>query len=63
MERGYKWVDNSPLDYVNWGKGEPNDYGGDENCVEMQSRSGQWNDLSCSRYRQYMCKKKLGENY
>jgi hypothetical protein len=61
VERGYTWIDNSPLDYINWYDGEPNDYTGRENCIEMQTRSGQWNDVSCRYYRQFMCKKNIGE--
>ncbi|CAB3985203.1 macrophage mannose receptor 1-like, partial [Paramuricea clavata] len=59
VERGYTWIDNSPLDYINWHDGEPNDYTGHENCIEMQTRSGQWNDLSCRYYRPFMCKKNI----
>ena len=61
-ERGYSWVDNSPVNYVNWRDGEPNDHTGYENCIEMQTRSGQWNDLPCTIWRQFMCKKNIGEN-
>ena len=39
---------------------EPNDYSQSENCVEMQTRSGQWNDVRCYTRRHFMCKKKLG---
>jgi hypothetical protein len=42
--------------------GEPNDVSGSENCIEMQTRSGQWNDLPCQYYRQFMCKKNIGRN-
>lgn len=62
MESAFKWTDNSPLDYVNWKSGEPNNWAGFENCVEMQTRSGQWNDLPCNYNRQFICKKKMGEN-
>lgn len=62
MERSFEWIDDSPLDYVNWYDGEPNNYYGYENCVEMQTRSGRWNDLACHNYRQFICKKELGEN-
>ena len=61
-ESGYKWIDDSQLDYVNWQEGEPNNYGGYENCIEMQTRRGQWNDLPCNFYRPFMCKKNIGEN-
>ncbi|XP_028395191.1 uncharacterized protein LOC114519267 isoform X2 [Dendronephthya gigantea] len=59
VERGYRWVDNSPVDYINWEDGEPNDYNGRENCVEMKSKSGRWNDLYCTNNLEYMCKKNI----
>ena len=43
------WVDGSPLDFANWSAGEPNNAGGNENCVHMQwdpASPGAWNDLN-----------------
>lgn len=46
IEGTYKWASGQPLDYTNWSSGEPNNYGGNEDYVEMSSnRSGKWNDL------------------
>ena len=49
------WVDGSSADYTNWDKGEPNDAGGTENCVETFPRAGVWNDQTCSDYDYYVC--------
>ena len=52
------WVDGSSADYTNWNKGEPNNYGGNqEDCVEMYptSKVGKWNDLPCRRDNYYVC--------
>ncbi len=39
------WVDKSPIDYVNWDSGEPNNLGGLEPYVEMWIYgNGVWND-------------------
>ncbi|CAM4466224.1 unnamed protein product [Leuciscus chuanchicus] len=48
-----KWVDNSTLNQGFWFKDEPNNKGGDEDCVELiPSDSIQnWNDLPCSEKR------------
>ena len=32
---GYGWSDFTALNYVNWGKNEPNNHNGQENCVMM----------------------------
>lgn len=38
-----------PGAYANWGTGEPNDSGGNEDCAQFLSGgSGQWNDLPCT---------------
>lgn len=31
----FVWTDATPLDYTNWHAGEPNNYHGDENCVQV----------------------------
>ena len=53
QEGGFVWDDASPVDYVNWAPGEPNQGGATslENAVEMDfrdsiGRSGAWNDAS-----------------
>jgi hypothetical protein len=45
--QGTGWISNTgtPLSYTNWGAGEPNNYGGVENCCTITG-TGQWNDLS-----------------
>lgn len=37
-----------PLTYSNWYQGEPNDYGGDEDCVLAFVGQGSWNDVPCN---------------
>jgi hypothetical protein len=44
----------SPLPFSDWHTGEPNDYGGNEDCVEYSN--GGWNDNSCAREkRKFIC--------
>ena len=48
---GYHWSDLTPLDYVNWGKGEPNNHNGKELCVQLVINA----DLSTSTWNDYFC--------
>ncbi|NXN73667.1 MRC1 protein, partial [Himantopus himantopus] len=50
------WQDNSALDFVNWGEGQPS---GDQldYCVELSAFSGYWSILPCSSQKGFVCKK------
>ncbi|XP_052254421.1 macrophage mannose receptor 1-like [Dreissena polymorpha] len=54
---GFKWVDTSAVDYVNWAPTEPNDFYGMEKCVTMFRLNGLWNDQNCNRPQGFVCKK------
>lgn len=56
---GFSWRDNSPVNFLNWNKGEPSDpmSSSQEECVEMYTDSGKWNDVTCFTKRRYVCKK------
>lgn len=45
-EGTFAWYDQSPITYTNWASGEPNNTGGDEDCVQIYPNGG-WNDLPC----------------
>ncbi|XP_067260926.1 CD209 antigen-like protein C [Chanodichthys erythropterus] len=54
------WVDNKPLNQEFWFRDQPDDYEGDEDCVELiptQDPGNNWNDLPCSRKRKGICEK------
>ncbi|CAH1779946.1 unnamed protein product [Owenia fusiformis] len=59
-QNGWLWIDRTPTDYVNWNKGEPNDWGGAERCVNMYSKTGYWNDEQCNMPHSFICKKSKG---
>ncbi|KFV89053.1 Macrophage mannose receptor 1 [Fulmarus glacialis] len=50
------WQDNSALDFVNWGEGQPSEDQLDY-CVQLSAFSGYWNILPCSSQKGYICKK------
>jgi len=50
-------------DYSNWAPNQPDNAGGNENCVERlnaNTGAGQWNDLDCGQQDYYACEKTNG---
>lgn len=57
LEGEFTWTDKSPLNYTGWAGGEPNDAGGNEDCVHIASwAGGQWNDVACQVELRYVCR-------
>ncbi|XP_042329971.1 macrophage mannose receptor 1-like [Sceloporus undulatus] len=58
---GFAWSDDSPLGYVNWGYGEPNNYNGIEHCAELNADARmRWNDVHCDELYSWICQLKKG---
>lgn len=56
VEGKFAWSDGTPLDYMNWNEGEPNN-AGNEDCASLPIwAGGLWNDLPCDLPRPYVCK-------
>ncbi|PIO57640.1 lectin C-type domain protein [Teladorsagia circumcincta] len=67
--KAWSWVDGQPFKYTNWDPpGEPNNVGGNEQCIEMYTRLGarvgkyenpkKWNDVACStKMKSFVCKR------
>ncbi|XP_070535731.1 macrophage mannose receptor 1-like [Ptychodera flava] len=53
----HMWSDGTPVDYVNWDEGQPDDAYGQEKCVELRTTDGEWNDLNCGDIHTFVCKK------
>ncbi|XP_021339906.1 neurocan core protein-like [Mizuhopecten yessoensis] len=54
-EGEWRWIsDNSTVTFTDWKAGEPNDVGGDEDCVIMGIH---WNDDSCTKKHPFICEK------
>ena len=54
VEKGWDAASLTGVSHTNWQSGEPNDYSGDENCVNMY-RGGTWNDLHCDSRLPFIC--------
>eukprot|EP01084_Bolivina_argentea_P156100 272035_1 len=64
LKRPFKtWINNEPVSFTNWLPGEPNNWGGNENCVEIYGTDEQegfqemWNDLKCDMMRGIVCER------
>ncbi|KAM4552770.1 macrophage mannose receptor 1-like isoform 2-T2 [Odontesthes bonariensis] len=61
---GYTWSDGSPLNFLHWQEGEPNNYNNAESCVEFiihdWDEQGSWNDLNCESYNDWLCQIRAG---
>ncbi|XP_039270051.2 macrophage mannose receptor 1-like [Styela clava] len=55
--RSFYWSDDSLLDYVNWGPGEPNNYLNNEDCADIAADRGLWNDDNCGLRKSFICEK------
>ena len=50
------WSDCSTWDYnLGWAQHEPNDYHGNEDCVEYYYPQFKWNDRPCSTHQRFIC--------
>ncbi|MCA9719717.1 MAG: D-alanyl-D-alanine carboxypeptidase family protein [Myxococcales bacterium] len=55
VEGEHVWSDGSPVEFTRWNEGEPNDSQEAEDCVELKSGTGVWNDISCDAQRYFAC--------
>ncbi|XP_067020488.1 macrophage mannose receptor 1-like [Acropora muricata] len=59
IEAGHTWSDGSPVTFLNWHPGEPNDLNNVEKCAEMYPADTRWNDIMCTDLNGYICKQPL----
>ncbi|MEO1521491.1 MAG: calcium-binding protein, partial [Cyanobacteria bacterium J06633_2] len=51
QEGTFEWVNGEAVTFTDWAPGEPNDFRGREDFVEMNFSNGRWNDISRSTRR------------
>lgn len=54
-EGTFVWTDGTAPAVAPWNVGEPNDAGGNEDCVEMTTAADTWNDIPCTEPRAFVC--------
>ena len=54
VEGKLQWDHGEAITYSNWANGEPNNFGGSEDCIELHG-DGKWNDGSCTASRSFLC--------
>ncbi|NXX44081.1 MRC1 protein, partial [Tricholaema leucomelas] len=57
LDKTFRWMDGTPVNYVAWAPNEPNFANNDENCVVMYTQTGGWNDLNCGSVELFICER------
>ncbi len=52
-----RWNSGAPVEYSNWGHGEPNNQDGVEYCAELNINIRKWNDKNCEAKQQFVCER------
>ena len=62
---GYWDWDGPYSSYTNWSVGEPNNYGGYEDCAVLNqfAGAGTWNDIHCNNSFYFVCGQSLGYRF
>ena len=61
VEGIFEWSDGSPATYTAWNRGEPNNWGGNEDCAEIAAERLRWNDNNCRHAVYFICKRRQGK--
>ncbi|XP_069815227.1 macrophage mannose receptor 1-like [Dendropsophus ebraccatus] len=57
LDKEFKWIDGSPVDYVAWEINQPDFSHNDEFCAEILARTGAWKDINCGFLRAFICER------
>lgn len=54
-EGRWMWVDGTGLDYENWDRNQPDNWGRGEDCAQVTPWTGGWNDIDCDSRTVFVC--------
>ncbi|KAM3929234.1 macrophage mannose receptor 1-like [Leptodactylus fuscus] len=57
LDKEFKWMDGSPVDFVAWESHQPDFANNDEFCTEMRPPFGLWNDINCGVPYGFICER------
>jgi len=57
QEGVWQWTDNMPWEFTSWNGGQPDNWGGNEDCLHWYAARG-WNDAPCNNEYRFLCGKK-----
>ena len=58
VEGTFRWTDGRPVVFSSWWSGEPNDWGGNEDCAGNNfGATGYWNDWDCNTHLPFACQR------
>ncbi|KAM3929231.1 macrophage mannose receptor 1-like [Leptodactylus fuscus] len=57
LDKEFKWMDGSPVDFVAWASGQPDFSNNDEFCTQIRTRLGDWNDVNCGIPLAFICER------
>ena len=57
----WKWTDSTPWEFTDWAPNEPNNYAGQEDCLEQHWEGLEliWNDRPCTYNEPFVCSKNI----
>ena len=60
-EGAWKWTDCSPWEFTLWYRGQPNNVGGNQNCLVnwLESGKGRYGDQACDHVAAFVCSKRI----
>ena len=55
VEGTFKWVNGAPVQGIPWQSGQPDNGGGNQDCMAMLKSNGKFYDYECFGTRSFMC--------